>query len=75
MIQAISAVPGQPADREHRADDCEREREHRVLELDEAREPGRERWERDRAQSGSFVLLTSVISPISIAGSIAFAMS
>ena len=65
---------GPAVHREQRPDVGEREREDRVLEPDEAREPDGQR-SRDRAHAGSFVFDTSTISSICIALSIALAMS
>ena len=66
--------PGPAVDREERADVRERQREDRVLEPDEPREPERERCG-ERAQTGSFVFETSSTPSIRISLSIAFAMS
>ena len=74
VTQAIGPIPGQPSTREQRADVGERQREDRVLEPDEPREPDGKR-RRQRAHTGSFVFETSSTPSIRIALSTAFAMS
>src|SRR6188472_738895 len=66
--------PRPAVDGEQRADVRKREREDRVLEPDEPREPDG-KWRRKRAQTGSFVFETSSMPSIRIALSTAFAMS
>src|SRR4029079_18008618 len=66
--------PGPAVDGEKGADVRERQREDRVPQSHETRQPDRERCG-DRAQTGSFVLETSSTPSMRISLSIAFAMS